>query len=53
MLATGALGGIGGEVVRAFIREGCRVVAHYGQHGERAEVLARWNWATIASPTPT
>jgi 3-oxoacyl-[acyl-carrier protein] reductase len=41
VLVTGASGGIGGEVVRAFVREGCRVVAHYGRHRERAEALAR------------
>lgn len=41
VLVTGASGGIGGEVVRAFIAEGARVIAHFGQHGDRAEVLAR------------
>jgi 3-oxoacyl-[acyl-carrier protein] reductase len=41
VLVTGASGGIGGEVVRAFVREGARVVAHFGQHGERAEILAQ------------
>jgi 3-oxoacyl-[acyl-carrier protein] reductase len=41
VLVTGASGGIGQEVVRAFIREGARVIAHYGQKRERAESLAR------------
>jgi 3-oxoacyl-[acyl-carrier protein] reductase len=41
VLVTGASGGIGGEVVRAFVREGARVVAHFGEHGERASELAR------------
>src|SRR3954471_12992477 len=40
VLVTGASGGIGGEVVRAFVREGARVVAHFAEHGERAEALA-------------
>src|SRR5262245_7290902 len=41
VLVTGASGGIGGEVVRAFVREGARVVAHFSEHGERASELAR------------
>ena len=41
VLVTGASGGIGGEVVRAFVREGTRVVAHFAEHGERAEALAQ------------
>ncbi|HXG12126.1 MAG TPA: SDR family oxidoreductase [Gemmataceae bacterium] len=40
VLVTGASGGIGGEVVRAFVREGARVVAHFGEHGDRAQALA-------------
>src|SRR5262245_63178167 len=40
VLVTGASGGIGGELVRAFIREGCRVVAHFAEHGDRAAALA-------------
>jgi 3-oxoacyl-[acyl-carrier protein] reductase len=40
VLVTGASGGIGGEVVRAFVREGARVVAHFGEHAERAQALA-------------
>jgi 3-oxoacyl-[acyl-carrier protein] reductase len=41
VLVTGASGGIGGEVVRAFVKEGARVVAHFSEHGERAEALAK------------
>jgi 3-oxoacyl-[acyl-carrier protein] reductase len=40
-LVTGASGGIGGELVRALVLEGARVVAHFGEHGERAAELAR------------
>src|SRR5947209_8618718 len=40
VLVTGASGGIGNEVVRAFVREGARVVAHFSEHGDRAEKLA-------------
>jgi 3-oxoacyl-[acyl-carrier protein] reductase len=40
VLVTGASGGIGGEVVRAFVREGARVAAHYGTNAARAEELA-------------
>lgn len=40
VLVTGASGGIGGAVVRAFVREGARVVAHFSEHGDRAEKLA-------------
>ncbi len=39
VLVTGASGGLGGDLVRAFVREGARVVAHYSEHGERAEEL--------------
>ena len=41
VLVTGASGGIGGELVRAFVREGARVVAHFGEHGDRADALHR------------
>lgn len=41
VLVTGASGGIGGELVRAFVREEARVVAHYGQHADRAQALAK------------
>jgi 3-oxoacyl-[acyl-carrier protein] reductase len=41
VLVTGASGGIGQEVVRAFTREGTRVIIHYGKQRERAESLAR------------
>lgn len=37
VLVTGASGGIGGDVVRAFLAEGAAVAAHYAQHRERAE----------------
>src|SRR5439155_26427143 len=40
VLVTGASGGIGSEVVRALVKEGARVVAHFSEHGERAEKLA-------------
>ncbi len=40
VLVTGASGGIGGELTRAFVAEGARVVAHYGAHSERAQTLA-------------
>jgi 3-oxoacyl-[acyl-carrier protein] reductase len=40
VLVTGASGGIGSEVVRAQVREGARVVAHFSEPGERAERLA-------------
>jgi 3-oxoacyl-[acyl-carrier protein] reductase len=40
VLVTGASGGIGGDLVRAFVAEGARVVAHFGEHGDRAEALA-------------
>lgn len=40
VLVTGASGGIGGELVRAFAREGARVVAHFSEHGEQASALA-------------
>src|ERR1700730_9294895 len=39
VLVTGASGGIGTELVRAFVREGARVVAHFSEHGDRAEKL--------------
>jgi 3-oxoacyl-[acyl-carrier protein] reductase len=41
VLVTGASGGIGGEVVRAFVGEGARVVAHFSEHGDRAAAMAR------------
>src|SRR2546421_12922429 len=40
VLVTGASGGIGGELVRAFVKEGARVVAHFSEHGDRASALA-------------
>lgn len=40
VLVTGASGGIGGEVVRAFVREGARAVAHFSESGDRAKALA-------------
>src|SRR5262245_53877051 len=39
VLVTGASGGIGGDIVRAFVREGSRVVAHFSEHGDRAAQL--------------
>jgi 3-oxoacyl-[acyl-carrier protein] reductase len=41
VLVTGASGGIGGEIVRLFLAEGARVIAHYGQHRDRAEQTLR------------
>jgi 3-oxoacyl-[acyl-carrier protein] reductase len=41
VLVTGASGGLGGSLVRAFVQEGARVVAHFSEHPERAEELAR------------
>ncbi len=40
VLVTGASGGIGGELVRAFVAEGARVVAHFNEHGESVRELA-------------
>ena len=40
VLVTGASGGIGGELTRCFVREGAKVVAHFSEHGERAQELA-------------
>jgi 3-oxoacyl-[acyl-carrier protein] reductase len=40
VLVTGASGGIGGELVRAFVREGARVVAHFSEHPGPAGQLA-------------
>jgi 3-oxoacyl-[acyl-carrier protein] reductase len=39
VLVTGASGGIGGEVVRAFVAEGARVVAQFSEHADRAAAL--------------
>jgi 3-oxoacyl-[acyl-carrier protein] reductase len=39
VLVTGASGGLGGDLVRAFVGEGARVVAHFAEHGERAQAL--------------
>jgi 3-oxoacyl-[acyl-carrier protein] reductase len=41
VLVTGASGGIGGELVRAFVREGARVVAHFSEHPGPAGLLAQ------------
>jgi len=40
VLVTGASGAIGGEIARAFAREGAQIVAHFSEHAERAEKLA-------------
>jgi 3-oxoacyl-[acyl-carrier protein] reductase len=39
VLVTGASGGIGSACARAFMDEGCEVVAHYHRGRERAEAL--------------
>lgn len=39
VLVTGASGGIGSEVCRAFLKEGARVVAHYHRNRSGAEAL--------------
>jgi 3-oxoacyl-[acyl-carrier protein] reductase len=41
VMVTGASGGIGAEVTRAFVAEGAKVLAHYGRHPERARELAQ------------
>jgi 3-oxoacyl-[acyl-carrier protein] reductase len=40
VLVTGASGGIGGELVRAFATEGARVVAHFNEHRDAVRDLA-------------
>jgi len=40
VLVTGATGGIGGDVVRAFAAEGARVVAHFNDGAGKAAALA-------------
>jgi 3-oxoacyl-[acyl-carrier protein] reductase len=40
VLVTGASGGIGGDLVRAFVGEGTRVVAHFNEHGDVVRELA-------------
>ncbi len=41
VLVTGASGGIGQQVARAFVQEGARCILHFGKHGDRAHTLAR------------
>jgi 3-oxoacyl-[acyl-carrier protein] reductase len=47
VLVTGASGGIGGEIVRAFVAEGATVVAHFNEHGEQAAALAHELGASV------
>jgi 3-oxoacyl-[acyl-carrier protein] reductase len=39
VIVTGASGGIGQEVARAFVAEGAKVIAHYGRNAEQARAL--------------
>jgi 3-oxoacyl-[acyl-carrier protein] reductase len=41
VLVTGASGGIGQQVARAFVREGARCILHFHEHGDEARALAR------------
>jgi 3-oxoacyl-[acyl-carrier protein] reductase len=41
VMVTGASGGIGQEVARAFVAEGARVIAHYRRGAEHANALAQ------------
>jgi 3-oxoacyl-[acyl-carrier protein] reductase len=41
VLVTGASGGIGAELARAFHREGARVVVHYARNADRAFALIK------------
>src|SRR5262249_20942391 len=41
VLVTGASGGLGGDIVRAFVREQSRVVAHFSERPQPAEELSR------------
>ena len=41
IMVTGASGGIGQEVARAFVREGARVIAHFHRRADHARALAR------------
>jgi 3-oxoacyl-[acyl-carrier protein] reductase len=40
VMVTGASGGLGAPIARAFAAEGARVIAHYRQQGEQASRLA-------------
>ncbi|HLN30784.1 MAG TPA: SDR family oxidoreductase [Gemmataceae bacterium] len=41
VLVTGASGGIGQEVARAFAKEGARCILHFKEHGDPARALAQ------------
>jgi 3-oxoacyl-[acyl-carrier protein] reductase len=51
VMVTGASGGIGQEVARAFVAEGARVIAHYRRGAEHANALAQ-ELGKSARPSP-
>jgi 3-oxoacyl-[acyl-carrier protein] reductase len=52
VLVSGASGGIGSELARAFLREGARVAAHYHSHAERVQkelATAPGRWVALGA----